>query len=192
METDHIVQVADAGSDEIENAIPVCLECHAEIHAYNDRHPRGRKFYPEELRQHKKQWLNICANRPEVLIGAAREIDVGPLQALVDELEFNLAVIEATRTSPIGCPFRDEEIGRAIRAGAIATLREDVRDDVLRAYVKMRDANQYLSMVLYDNRSRGNSAQNARATAMDAKDAIQRAHDCLGRFLGGSAEDETR
>jgi hypothetical protein len=32
----------------------VCFECHPEIHSYNDKHPRGRKFLPEELQLHKK------------------------------------------------------------------------------------------------------------------------------------------
>jgi 5-methylcytosine-specific restriction endonuclease McrA len=31
METDHIIPKEDGGSDDIDNAIPVCLECHAEI-----------------------------------------------------------------------------------------------------------------------------------------------------------------
>lgn len=44
METDHIIPTEDGGDDSIENAIPVCFECHAEIHSYNDSHPRGRKF----------------------------------------------------------------------------------------------------------------------------------------------------
>jgi hypothetical protein len=111
-------------------------------------------------------------------------IDVGPLQALIDELEFNMCVVEATPASPVGCPFRDEEIGRAIRAGAIATLRDDVKDAVLQAYVRMRDANQHISLARYDSRSRGNTIQHARATALNAREAIQRARDCLLRFLG--------
>jgi len=57
IETDHIIPEADGGGDEIENAIPVCFECHAEIHSYNGRHPRGRKFLPDELRAHKALWL---------------------------------------------------------------------------------------------------------------------------------------
>jgi hypothetical protein len=54
IETDHIVPAEDDGGDGIENAIPVCFECHPEIHSYNDKHPRGRKFLPEELQLHKK------------------------------------------------------------------------------------------------------------------------------------------
>ena len=48
IETDHIIPAADGGTDEIGNAIPVCFECHAEIHSYNDQHPRGRKFLEKE------------------------------------------------------------------------------------------------------------------------------------------------
>jgi hypothetical protein len=47
IETDHIVTKADGGPDTMDNAIPVCFEYHAEIHSYNDKHPRGRKFRPE-------------------------------------------------------------------------------------------------------------------------------------------------
>ena len=49
IETDHIKPKEQGGGDSIENAIPVCFECHAEIHSYNDKHPRGRKFLPEDL-----------------------------------------------------------------------------------------------------------------------------------------------
>src|SRR4030042_6450691 len=92
IETDHIVPKEDSGDDSISNAIPVCFECHAEIHGYNDKHPRGRKFLPEELRLHKDQWLKMCVERPDVLVSASRASDVGPLQALIDELEFNAKV----------------------------------------------------------------------------------------------------
>ena len=53
---------------------------------------RGRKFLPDELRGHKEQWLEICRSRPEIFINAARDSDVGPIQGLIDELEFNVHV----------------------------------------------------------------------------------------------------
>src|SRR5262245_36110936 len=134
IETDHIVPKAEGGPDTIDNAIPVCFECHAEIHSYNDKHPRGRKFRPEELRGHKEQWLEICRTRPEVFINAAKDSDVGPLQALIDELEFNAVVAENTSQSSWGCQFRDEQFQRAIRAGAVATLQHELKQSVLQAY----------------------------------------------------------
>ena len=90
METDHIVPNGEGGTDEIENAIPVCFECHAEIHSYNPDHPRGRKYTEGELRQHKNQWLKLCKRTPESLIKSFLQSDLGPLQALLDELEFNI------------------------------------------------------------------------------------------------------
>ena len=74
MELDHMVPRADGGSSEIDNAIPVCFECHAEIHAYNDKHPRGRKFQPAELKLHKDQWLAFCEKTP----GALAQTRVSP------------------------------------------------------------------------------------------------------------------
>jgi hypothetical protein len=39
----------------IENAIPLCFDCHAKIGHYNPRHPRGIWFTPEELRKRRDQ-----------------------------------------------------------------------------------------------------------------------------------------
>jgi L-lactate utilization protein LutB len=67
IELDHMMPGYDGGEDSIENAIPVCFECHAEIHMYNTQHPRGRQFRLTELRAHKEQWRAICAKggRPQ-------------------------------------------------------------------------------------------------------------------------------
>ena len=145
METDHMLPRDEGGTDDIDNAIPVCFECHAEIHSYNDRHPRGRKFLPEELRAHKEQWLAICRERPDALVGAPRQIDVGPIQALVDELEFNAAVSERDGTPVQGCLFRDEQFRRAIQAGSIATLKDEIRRRLVEAYVAMGAANSVIN-----------------------------------------------
>src|SRR5688572_16165988 len=84
IETDHIVPGAEQGGDEIENAIPVCFDCHAEIHTYNPQHPRGRKFTPSELRLHKKAWIALCQSRmaSSVATSPVDRAPVGPLQAL--------------------------------------------------------------------------------------------------------------
>src|SRR5262245_2169320 len=98
IETDHIVPQADGGDDGIENAIPVCFDCHAEIHSYNVDHPRGRKFTPRELKGHKEQWLKLCQDAPDKVLLTPRvsDTEVGPLQALVDEIDYNLEVAELT------------------------------------------------------------------------------------------------
>lgn len=39
----------------LENGIPLCFDCHAEIGHYNDRHPRGVKYSPNELKKFRNQ-----------------------------------------------------------------------------------------------------------------------------------------
>jgi len=53
IELHHIIQVADGGEDTVDNCIPLCLNCHAEVKAYNPHHPKGRKFTEAELRGHR-------------------------------------------------------------------------------------------------------------------------------------------
>lgn len=53
IELHHIKQVADGGDDSADNCIPLCFNCHAEVNAYNPRHPKGRKFTEKELKGHR-------------------------------------------------------------------------------------------------------------------------------------------
>jgi hypothetical protein len=169
------------GSDEIDNAIAVCFECHAEIHSYNDAHPRGRKFRPEELRRHKEQWLKLCADRPEMLIHASWDADVGPLQALIDELEFNLAIA----TSNSRCTLLTNELHRAIREGAIATLNPTLKDAITAAYAAIGQANHQLdTSIRSSNPPTGGFGPLIDGSLREAKPKIETARDELLRFLG--------
>ena len=58
----HIVQEADGGPNDLENAIVLCLRCHAEAGHYNPRHPLGTKYSPSELVKHRNAWFSSCAN----------------------------------------------------------------------------------------------------------------------------------
>jgi hypothetical protein len=144
METDHIVPRDEGGTDEIANAIPVCFECHAEIHGYNDRHPRGRKLQSSELQAHREQWIRTCRERPDALLAASRDIDVGPVQALLDELEFNEAVSNLHAADAQGCAFRDDQFRRAIESGSVSILRDDVKQAIVTAYVATGAANSVI------------------------------------------------
>lgn len=149
IELDHIVQKADGGSDDIENAIPVCFECHAEIHSYNQRHPRGRKYRAAELRRHREGWLKLCREHPEILLDGPRRSEVGPLQALLDELEFNLIVTnqkgEEDTEGVVGCRFMDAQFRRAIRSGSIAMLEDRLQGAILNAYAATGRANSHIA-----------------------------------------------
>ena len=146
IETDHIIEKNEGGIDDIDNAIPVCFECHAEIHSYNVKHPRGRKFTAEELRLHKAQWLEICRDKPDIFVSALRYSDVGPLQALIDELEFN-SKVASKRYQDQGCLFQDKQFKRAVQEGSIATLVDELKETVLDAYIAIGRANNYLMAI---------------------------------------------
>jgi hypothetical protein len=187
IETDHMLPAAEGGPDTIDNAIPVCFECHAEVHSYNDKHPRGRKFRPNELRRHKEQWLEICRERPDIFVNAARTTDVGPLQALIDELEFNLMVAETSSAGGEGCLFYEEQFRRAIQAGAVATLQVDLKRLILEAYVFIGLANHITSgMMSQPKRSaaRVEASEELGDVITRGKPKILAARDTLLRFLG--------
>ncbi len=136
--------IAEGGSSDIDNAIPVCFECHAEIHAYNNKHPRGRKFQPAELRLHKEQWLSFCEKTPGALAQMSSEVSAGPLQALVDEIDFNLEVSSRKASNELGCPLADHQFRRAIQSGTMAALADGIKATVNAAYADMGRANHFL------------------------------------------------
>jgi hypothetical protein len=152
IETDHIIPASETDDDSIHNAVPVCFDCHAEIHAYNPSHPRGRRFTPAELRSHKEQWLKVCEERPEVFVQAARQVDIGPLQGLLDELDYNLIVARDTapendltvaELQALGFLFRDMQMERVIREGVLSILDPDLANAICAAYGAVSRANEF-------------------------------------------------
>jgi hypothetical protein len=179
METDHIEQ---GGGDDIKNAIPVCLECHAEIHCYNVKHPRGRKFTAEELRQHKNQWLSICKDKPEIFVEAFHTSGVGPLNSLIDELEYNLKACIC-----LGSLLHAQQFKEAIRKGAISFLEPDLKNIIYAAYTEISHLNQLHDSFTHDDFNKGRGVNMKRQQIEKAKpitkEAIEKALEELLKFL---------
>ena len=55
IEVHHLVPEGEGGSNDIDNAIPLCFDCHSEVMRYNDQHPRGTKYKLDELRTRRDQ-----------------------------------------------------------------------------------------------------------------------------------------
>lgn len=147
---------------------------------------RGRKFRPEELRKHKEQWLEICASKPEIFINASRDSDVGPLQALIDELEFNTIVAQYHGSHEQGCPFLTEQSHRAIREGVISTLNEELKQTILDAYQAIGKANQLVvgAALQHSAPSWGDASGSAMEAIREARPKISEAKRSLLKFLG--------
>lgn len=133
METDHIKPKAEGGSDSIDSAIPLCLECHAEVHLYNDKHPRGRKYHPDELKKHKEQWLEIYSKNPQILVELPQRSNAGPLSALLTELEYN-GLVASLYQSKEGCIFESKQFDKAVSEGILSLVHDELRDEIMNAY----------------------------------------------------------
>lgn len=186
IETDHIVPTEERGTDDIDNTISVCFECHAEIHSYNDKHPRGRKFLPDELRAHKEQWLRICAERPDVLVGAVRDADVGPLQALIDELDFNAAVAAEGDFHKQGSKFHERQFLRAIHEESVSLLLDSIKTPLLEAYRAMGAANSAIDRRIGDIRNE--AINEAQRLIIEARPKISAARNALLSFLSNETD----
>lgn len=55
IELHHIIPQHAGGTDDEDNAIPLCFDCHAKVGHYNDLQPRGTKFKPDELKKRREQ-----------------------------------------------------------------------------------------------------------------------------------------
>lgn len=56
VEVHHIVPEAQGGSNDEDNAIALCFDCHADAGHYDVKHPRGNRVRPEELRIARDRW----------------------------------------------------------------------------------------------------------------------------------------
>ncbi len=145
IEIDHIKSATTTNSGDISNAIALCFECHAEIHHYNSTHPKGRKFQPTELRQHKNQWLAICRERPEIFVHSQPPPEAGSIERLLNELEFNMALANAGYRSG---RLADIQFKRAIADGIFTWISEDLKNAIMAAYVAINAANFELDRLL--------------------------------------------
>jgi hypothetical protein len=99
VEVHHLVPVSKGGTNELDNAITLCFDCHAAAGHYNDQHPRGTKYSPSELRLARDTWHAIVAS------GVIKEEPVGPdpilVRYLVDLDPFEQNGVEAAAEFPL-------------------------------------------------------------------------------------------
>ncbi len=56
VEVHHIIPQSKGGTDEFDNAIVLCFDCHCDAGHYNPHHPRGTKFSKDELSVARDEW----------------------------------------------------------------------------------------------------------------------------------------
>jgi len=55
IEVHHLVPESDDGRNDLDNAIPLCFDCHSQVMSYNVHHPRGTKYKIDELKIRREQ-----------------------------------------------------------------------------------------------------------------------------------------
>lgn len=55
IEIHHITPKGEGGSNDIDNAIPLCFKCHSDIGKYNKNHPLGTKYKTKEIKSRRDQ-----------------------------------------------------------------------------------------------------------------------------------------
>ena len=124
--------------------------------------------------------------RPEIFRVTRREGEVGPLQALIDELEFNSIVASKHDQDDFCCPFATEQFGLAIQNGQIALLKKPLKQAILEAYEVMRRANQLIqaaSSISWKSSAWYEAAGQAMEAIKAATDRIRDATRELMKFL---------
>ncbi len=192
MELDHIIPKSEEGPDAIDNAIAVCFECHAEIHAYNDKHPRGRKYRPEELKKHREQWLEICKSSAQFLASIPPRTDVGPFQALIDELEFNQFVAGSADEVPrvkASAHFSVTQFERCVSEGILSLLEPDLKAKLITTYATMKRANIQIDVIpaARSGEPHALAVNAARDRLREAQPLIRAALDSLSKILSREA-----
>jgi hypothetical protein len=145
LEIHHIEPQAAGGSGEADNGIPVCYDCHAEIESQSNM---GRKFSAAELRGHRNNWFAVVAHNPGQLIADSRiQIETGPLEALLAEIEFNYNVVARFRMHET--PLENAQFRRAIAVNALEALTPQSYAAVAGAYGKVSRVNYLLETLLH-------------------------------------------
>lgn len=87
IELHHIKQAADGGEDTYNNCIPLCFDCHAEVKAYNPRHPKGRQYTESELAFHRDKWYEKQKNSGGLNVSlSATALDISTFRNLQELL----------------------------------------------------------------------------------------------------------
>lgn len=62
IELHHIIPKAQGGRDSLENCVPLCFDCHADVGHYNNNHPKGKKISSKELKYHRDKLYSLIEN----------------------------------------------------------------------------------------------------------------------------------
>ena len=90
----------EKGGENIDNAIPLCYDCHAEIGRYNKEHPRGNKYRPSELKARREQIYERYTRHlvPPIMFRVTQVIAGGTMKRKLPDIGFNISHLGDSHT----------------------------------------------------------------------------------------------
>lgn len=154
IELHHIKQKADGGEDTYENCIPLCLDCHAEVKAYDPHHPKGRKYTENELIMHRDHWYSkikssLQFHTEERFMKLDEEIF-----KLIRKQIYESGVITFLREYDFGGAFRSDELN------PLQNLMYDIENNPEFEFIDVDLEQAYVELSNSINRFLGYSALN--------------------------------
>jgi hypothetical protein len=127
--------------------------------------------------------------REGTALRAARRVDllrvlvpIRRLSALTEELNFNLAIANATGTiASMGTLFREDEFHQALKDGVLSSLPNELNHSIIDAYVSMKRAN-HLVMVTLAVPSQHRQPEQLDEAWRAVRDCRQLIEDCHARL----------
>lgn len=176
MEIHHI---DDPQDNSIDNALPVCFNCHAEVALYNPDHPKGRKYTPLELREHRDNWIEICEQGGTYLASIPPTESVGPLEGLFYELKFNLAFAKISNVYEVGPSIETEQFTRCLNEGIFSLIEADLREQIFDVYAKIKQHNGLVSTVHHQGIASNPGSKAAKRAKGDAPKLQAAIESCI-------------
>ncbi len=99
MELHHIILKSEGGEETVDNCIPLCLDCHADMKSYDHTHPKGTKYSRKELRGHRDKWYGMVS----------KNLGTGSLEHLEQDQETFNKIIKLLPLKPTITYLRDFE-----------------------------------------------------------------------------------
>jgi hypothetical protein len=128
--------------------------------------------------------LELCRTSAHFLASVPPRTDVGPIQALIDELEFNTAVAAAADDVAVlstSAHFSATQFGRAINEGILSLLQPPLKQKLIQAYAVMDRANTQIDAIAIARSGdpQAHAINGARARLREAQSLIRSALDSL-------------
>lgn len=106
IEIHHAHTKGDGGNDELENAIPLCFDCHADMTSYDHKHPKGTKYTDSELKRHRNDWYKkIAGNAGIASQGETIEADKKAYSILIEILPWDKTILFIRQNNFAGFSF---------------------------------------------------------------------------------------